>query len=377
MKVLFVVPRFHTNQLEWIKLLKEHDHELAIYAQFQGFTENYSELKPKIVKPSLLSKIRLDWIDNSKEKDNLKSIKRMKAFSPSILDLYFQIRSFNPDIVICRDRTKLTAVTNFLCKILGVKCVLYNQVAYYSVGDRSPVKRLLNKLIFPKYRMTPVLGNESNTDMVNNTFYIPFAINSNNKIEREYLRDNRINILSIGKFYERKNHAMLIRVCKRLIEDDLNIHLTIIGENSNQTNEDHLKKIKGIISEEKIDDYITIKTNISHELVSEEYFKNDIFVLASTKEQAAVSHLEAMAHGLLSICSNTNGTASYIEDGKTGYIFNDMDQDDLYSKLRYICMNSTNIKTMGENSLHHIEKKHSGKAIYKRYEELFEKTLEH
>ncbi|MGD6968561.1 glycosyltransferase family 4 protein [Rossellomorea vietnamensis] len=373
MKVLFVVPRFHTNQLEWIKLLKEYNHEIAIYAQFQGSIEDYREIKPNMIKPSLISMVRLYLINMSKEKDNIKSLKRMKVFSPSVFNLYLKLKKFKPDIVICRDRTKLTAITHFICKLLRLKCVLYNQTPYYSPGDKSHFKRILGRIIFPKYRMTPVLGENSEDKIVKNNFYIPFAVSTKMETKKSYLKDGRINILSIGKFYERKNHTMLIEVCRRLLENSFNIHLTIIGESSNVTNEHYLKKVKETIQENKLNKYITIRTNISHEQMFKEYINNDVFVLASTREQAAVSHLEAMGHGLLSISSDTNGTASYIEDGKTGYLFKDLSKDDLFLKLKEICSNPNQINIMGKNARYHVQKNYSGKAIYEKFDNLFKR----
>ena len=58
-----------------------------------------------------------------------------------------------------------------------------------------------------------------------------------------------------------------------------------------------------------------------------------LFVLASRDEPAAVSPLEAMAHSLPVVCSDSNGTRGYIRHGVNGFVFATDDHDDLVACL--------------------------------------------
>ena len=372
MKIMFIIPRYHTNQTEWINGLIINGNEVDLLVQYKGLTESYENIEPSLVPESAISRLRRTCIEKSKLPDNIKTNKKMTIFTPSLSKLYGRINKFKPDIIIVRDRTKLSAYSYIICKVLKIDCILYNQIPYMLNKDKSLIKRVMNFLFFPKYRMTPVRNTKIDDDNIKakNDFYIPFAVRFIEDRSRQYFKNNRINILTIGKFYERKNHLLLINVINKL-KDYYKVHLTIVGEVSNNTNSNYLHKVKDLISKLNVEEYVSIETNIPYEKMSEVFMDNDIYVLPSTNEQAAVSHLEAMAHGLLAICSKSNGTASYIKDGYTGYVFKDNDFDDLYEKLDVLCKNKNLIPLLGKNAINHVENNHSSNSIYKKFENMF------
>ena len=57
MKILFVEPRYHTNQIGWINSLQENHHKVKMHVVSRGKIEDYSHLKPEFIEPCLLSKI--------------------------------------------------------------------------------------------------------------------------------------------------------------------------------------------------------------------------------------------------------------------------------------------------------------------------------
>ena len=101
-----------------------------------------------------------------------------------------------------------------------------------------------------------------------------------------------------------------------------------------------------------------LRRNLSREEVFELYRKADLFVLPSSDEPAAVSHLEAMAFSLPVISGDDNGTADYIENGENGYIFRDQDAEDLYQKIVKIIEKPENIQKMGAKSYELVLKNH-------------------
>jgi len=84
--------------------------------------------------------------------------------------------------------------------------------------------------------------------------------------------------------------------------------------------------------------------------LSREYARHYVYILPSFDEPAAVSHLEAMAHGLPAICSDSNGTKYYLEEGETGYVFRSKDSDDLTEKLRRVIRDRDELVRMGKRS---------------------------
>ena len=121
-----------------------------------------------------------------------------------------------------------------------------------------------------------------------------------------------------------------------------------------------------------------LKINIPYRNMEKEYMENDLFVLASTRESAAISHLEAMSYGLFSICSSDNGTAGYITSGITGDVFRDSDENDLYLKLYNICEKIKNGDIKKMKIQKYVRKKYSSKVymeyFLKMYHEIEKKT---
>ena len=52
MKIIFVAPRYHTNQVEIVKSLKANGHCIEFHVVLISKNENHDYLKPKIIKES-------------------------------------------------------------------------------------------------------------------------------------------------------------------------------------------------------------------------------------------------------------------------------------------------------------------------------------
>ncbi len=106
--------------------------------------------------------------------------------------------------------------------------------------------------------------------------------------------------------------------------------------------------------------------------MSGEYARHDVYVLPSYDEPAAVSHLEAMAHGLPVICSDSNGKKYYIEEGEMGYVFRSQDSDDLTEKLHEVIRDREKLVQMGERCYDFVESDLDPDIYYDRLCDLIE-----
>jgi glycosyltransferase involved in cell wall biosynthesis len=83
-----------------------------------------------------------------------------------------------------------------------------------------------------------------------------------------------------------------------------------------------------------------------------------------------VSNLEAMAHGLPVICSDTNGTACYTRPGLDGFLFRDNDEESLVDVLDGALTNRERLAIMGRNAQASARENYSGRAYVSRLEAL-------
>ena len=54
MKILFIVPRYHTNMHEWINILLKHNHKIFVNTLISNDIENHSLFNPTKFKLSIL-----------------------------------------------------------------------------------------------------------------------------------------------------------------------------------------------------------------------------------------------------------------------------------------------------------------------------------
>lgn len=349
MKILFIAPRFHTNQFHVIKKMINIGNEVNMLVQRKASLEDYSILEPKIVKKSLWGILFSQIIHKLYSPNKVENIE-IFYFFPSFFDLRRTIKELSPDVIIYRDRTPLTFIGYFAAKTCGVKNnILYNQNTLYDdsikyEGMKKNIKKYIKKSFFPKVRITPVYNAEYQNelefnalDKLNSSYFIPLVFDTENsfRIDKKlYLYENKVNIISVGKYRDYKNHFLLVDAIA-IVKNNEKYTVRIIGQATNNEEIEYYNELKNYIKSKNLDHIIKLYKNIEYSKMGEFYLISDIFVLTSKKEVASVSIIESMAHGLIPISTNKNGTAQYIKL-EFGEIFMSMDSYDLASKIEKI-----------------------------------------
>lgn len=139
---------------------------------------------------------------------------------------------------------------------------------------------------------------------------------------------------------------------------------------SNSFHEEYYRKVSGYVKAHGLEDRVTFLSNLKKEDVAKEYRKADVYVLPSTGEPAAVTPLEAMAYSVPAVCGTGNGTAGYIDPGRTGYIFKDNDREDLKDKLEKLISDRENLVKMGAAAYHHVKENFQFSNYYEQIEKI-------
>ena len=367
MKVLYICPRYHTNQIPVVRGWQERGDEVAFLVRARGPIEDYSELEPVMAEyaPSALFLVRV-WC-------------MLHPHDPAAPDLILKIgypkkkkvadflRSFRPELVILRERSIYSIVCYRLIRRIlpETRVLLYNQSPLQSIADNTRTDaphRLMDRLL-PLPRITPVRGTGSFTER--DSYFVPFvAIPQCAPDERAYCEDGRVRILSIGRFEERKNHLLLLDVFAKLRAACPAVVLTIVGECKDSFQKEYLTRVEKRIEELKLSEAVTVRLNLDRNAMDVVYRQTDLYVLPSTGEPAAVSILEAMSYSIPAVSSDGNGTADYIEPGVSGDIFHDRDADDLYRALEAIVRDKETIIRLGAGARRAIEEKYTFPRYY-------------
>ncbi len=356
MKILFVEPRYHTNQIGWINSLQENNHKVKMHVVSRGKIEDYSNLKPEFIEPCLLSKIIIFFFGKG-------GTNNFRSF-PNPVIYFKKIKIEDPDLVIIRDINRyISIVAIFISRMLNKKIFIYSQTKIYK--KYSLIRLLTTNILMYLFNaawISPIIGDTDKYDITPRyMYYVPFAvkITKNNK----KINHKRIKILTIGKFEPRKNHLLLL---KSLYSIQSNYELLIIGEASNQDHKNQLAEVKKFIKKNNLQDRVQIKTNVSHAQIQKYYMNSDLFILPATREHASISVLESLGLGVPSICSNTNGTQGYIKNKENGLVFTD-NSDASLTKCIEICISKNVLIKLKNNIKNNNIPEYSYENFYKKF----------
>lgn len=390
MKILYIAPRFHTNQVPIIRGLLRKGHEVKFISHYAGAVENYEDIKPQVLGYSSFFEFIYGAVKKLHILNDAKlNVFRMKGGFPPKKLLKKAILELNPDVVITRERSCYSISATKICRKNNIPIILYDQSPLWTDRIKDDLPHRLVRSLTPKRRMTPVLGNEFGKDGLPRITepgakYIPFVMEpeySPTERDKEWKKrtqngEKSIRILDIGKYENRKNHLMMMDVFESL-SSEYDVELTIIGECTTESHKDYFnnlkKRVDDIINEKPyLTEKIHLLSNLKHDEMAKCYKNADIFVLPSTGEPASISQLEAMAYSLPVICSDQNGTSCYVENGENGYRFVDGDGDNLEKCIREILDSDELRHHMGEKSASFIESRHTIENYINGIKELME-----
>jgi glycosyltransferase involved in cell wall biosynthesis len=203
----------------------------------------------------------------------------------------------------------------------------------------------------------------------NKTFnYVPNVYNFDD-IDILISEPNKIvKICTVGGLEKRKNHAMLIRAVKKLVNDIKAIELHIGGGGPEFENLERLTNSLELT--EKVIFYGEMEHSDAINLIN----SCDLFVLSSTYETFGIVLIEAMACGKPVVSTKCGGPESIINSEKVGILVEN-NEDDMYKGLRDMIerikagyYDATYLKSYVKNT-------YSKESVGKQYINLYENIL--
>lgn len=217
--------------------------------------------------------------------------------------------------------------------------------------------------------------------------YANSILNLNKPIEKiynfidvkEYIKkDDRCikNYFGIEEGQKVMIHTSNFRPVKRIadiinifygVSKEVNAKLLLVGDGPDQ------KLAQKMVSDYGIRDKVMFlgKQNCVIDILS----AGDLFILPSEKESFGLAALEAMACKMPVIATRVGGLKELVEDGKTGYLSELGDVDDMINKSLDLLKNDAKLKDFGERARERAKEKFNSDVIVKEYEKFYKKVL--
>ncbi len=163
---------------------------------------------------------------------------------------------------------------------------------------------------------------------------------------RELPKEGTINIVSAGRFVEKKGFVHSIRAIAQLMKKYPRLRYTIIGAG------DLEKKYNKLIKKLYVTNKITLDEWHTHEeyidILNNAYFFIVPSVTAKNNDQEGIPNVlkEAMAMGLLVIATHHSGNGELIKDNVSGYLVPERNSIAIAQKLEYLLQNPRIWKSM-------------------------------
>tara|TARA_B100001123_G_C15200643_1_gene983213 strand:- start:141 stop:1274 length:1134 start_codon:yes stop_codon:yes gene_type:complete len=178
------------------------------------------------------------------------------------------------------------------------------------------------------------------------------------------------NILFLGSVTERKNPLLILRSLNYLREK-IDFKVDIIGP---QTNKEYLRLINNYIDHNKLSSKVRIKGQVPINEVARYLSEATLLILPSVSEGLGRVILEAQAVGCPVLVSDAGGMKDLIDDGETGFIFNNNNLEDFSEKISYILSNNDLRKKVSSNGRRKVVNYHESQSFINGYKDIFQKV---
>jgi glycosyltransferase involved in cell wall biosynthesis len=367
MKLLFVAPRYHTNQVQLIKKLLEKKHEITFHVACIGPTEDHSLIKPVQHKQSRLSVL----IEKTFKNGGVNN----KYYFPAPHSYWKMFRQLKPDIIIIRDPYKLfSLMTAFYALLTKTRIVFYTQEPLIRFRTwKTRLKQKMTIRFFKAAWMTPIVSYDlpEKTDQLKHMYYVPLPVNvtSEDKLFN-HISENGPRIIMIGKYHqERKKHLLFIQALSKLA-CKYRFTATIVGECATDEQQANFNFLEQQAYKLKLGNQVEFKQNVPYRKMAELYASHHIFVLPAINEQYGVSVNEALGYGLPVICTDTCGAKFNISDGHNGFVVKSDSVDDLSAALEKMISDYQTLSQMRQESLQYARENLSADVFYSKFTNL-------
>lgn len=182
------------------------------------------------------------------------------------------------------------------------------------------------------------------------------------------LKDTDFVMGNVSTFSIRKGHIYLLEALKKMVADNPNLKLILVG--SSRDHEENISsEIFAFINNNNLNNYVKVLE--PREDIFKIYNILDLYVMPSIVEGYGLALAEAMSSELVCVGSDIPAFKELVKDGENGFLFKNKDSEELYKIINVIVSNYNHFTKTGKAARETIINKFSYKNMVNGYYKLY------
>jgi len=202
-------------------------------------------------------------------------------------------------------------------------------------------------------------------------------------ISRTLTNGQLLRILVVGRFTEKKGGIYAVEALARLVHQNIDARLTIIGDASwSEENQATKQQILKAIEQNGLSNRVELRGMQSHAELKRAYYEHHILLSPSVQASdgnneggAPVTLIEAAASGMPIVATYHCDIPEVVQDGVTGLLAPERDSEALANHLLTFVQHPHQIEAMGAAARQHIEAEYDATMQGRRLETIYQEVI--
>lgn len=184
-----------------------------------------------------------------------------------------------------------------------------------------------------------------------------------------------LKLITVGRLDKVKGQHHAIEVVRQLINENIDVDLTIIGSG------EELCNLQNLIKKNGLEEYVNLEGRKSPLEIREALWNHDVYLLMAVplpdgrRETQGLATLEAQACGLPVVVFDSGGVKYTLKEGVSGYVCPEGDVESVVAKIELLAKNPGQIGLMGSKAVLFVKENYSQSLIDKKWEIIYNKVI--
>jgi len=295
--------------------------------------------------------------------DNIIVLKRgLKNKEQYVQQVALTINKHKPHMVIINSVAEVLAALPNLSEDTVTVSVVHS-IGPFEISLALANREYNNSLVVVSENIAEIINSQYNYD-VN---VIPVGVQCPDTVRRVEELHDPVRLIFVGRLSPEKNLPVLFMIINKLNKEGISFTLTIVGDGTEKRNIIRLKE------QSLYPERFTLTGTLSRQEIARQYLLHDVLLLTSIREGTPHSVLEAMAHGVIPVCSNLRGsTDRIINNGETGYLCETHQIEQYVAAIRELINSPALYQSIAQKTQQVVRKLYDIDHIADRYLALYE-----